>query len=348
MTRRCIRAAATVSVLSLLVPAAALAHGLNTDTADRSLAGYLWLGIRHMIGGWDHLLFIAGIVILAGATRGAAKLISLFVAGHSITLLTATLAGWQINPDVVDILIASSVAFIGWRVLLGRPQQWWPTAAAIFAFGLVHGLGLASRLQELDLPTGGALVARIVAFNIGIEIGQLTALSVLVGVGVLLVRHIRDTAPAHRIAATLLVGAGLFAALLLTLSALITPPSEAEPVSADCTQRSFEPGQTTLEAKHPQLEFYAPDHAPDENDLNHVMGDGYLIVRYRPTLTNAWVQRLRDWFADGPRGVIVAPGPADQDAITDAQTRDRALACTTLDLAQLTRFRDAWFADLRP
>src|SRR5215204_6246621 len=86
-----------VAVL-LLAPAAGSAHALLGDhDPDRPLADYLWLGFGHMVGGWDHLLFIAGVVLLAGTVRTAAKLITLFVAGHSLTLLTGTIAGWQLN-----------------------------------------------------------------------------------------------------------------------------------------------------------------------------------------------------------------------------------------------------------
>ncbi len=81
-----------------------------------------------MVGGWDHLLFIAGVVLLAGQLFRAAKLVSLFVAGHSLTLLIATLAGWRFNPELVDVLIALSLAYIGWRILAGRPSVCWGRA----------------------------------------------------------------------------------------------------------------------------------------------------------------------------------------------------------------------------
>src|SRR5215204_4552909 len=171
----------------MVVPEPALAHGIHAGSTD-SVADFVWLGIRHMVGGLDHLLFIAGIVLLAREVKLAAKLISLFVAGHSTTLLVATLAEWQLNPEAVDAVIAASVAYVGWRVLRGRPARWMPTGIAIFGFGLIHGLGLSTRLQDVALPSGGALVGRILAFNLGVEIGQLAALAVIVGAGVLLVR----------------------------------------------------------------------------------------------------------------------------------------------------------------
>jgi hydrogenase/urease accessory protein HupE len=212
------RLALPLAVLATAAVAqAAAAQGLPADPGGRSVPGYLWLGISHMVGGWDHVLFIAGIVFLAGELRSAAKLISVFVAGHSLTLLGATLAGWQVSAPAVDVVIALSIAFIGWRNLRGRPQRWAPTAAAVFAFGLVHGLGLASRLQDLALPDGGALVARILAFNVGVEIGQLTALGVIVAVGLLVAPRLPNPRLAPRTAAQGLVATGLFAAIGLSL-----------------------------------------------------------------------------------------------------------------------------------
>ena len=185
-----------VALLALALPTSAAAHGIHATSAE-SIPEFVWLGIRHMLGGWDHLLFIAGIVVLAREWKLAAKLISLFVAGHSTTLLVATLAGWRLDAEAVDVVIAASVAYVGWRILQGRPERWGPTAVAI-SFGLVHGLGLSTRLQDLDLPEGGALVARILAFNLGVEIGQLIALSVLVGAGLLAVRFVPPLADARR------------------------------------------------------------------------------------------------------------------------------------------------------
>jgi hypothetical protein len=86
-------------------------------------------------------------VLLAGELHRAAKLISIFVVGHSITLIVGTLAAWQVNPAVVDIVIAASVVFVGVVGWIGRSQRWGWFSAAIFAFGLVHGLGLSTRLQ---------------------------------------------------------------------------------------------------------------------------------------------------------------------------------------------------------
>src|SRR5680860_162345 len=103
------RRAAQFALLLFLTAAAALAfpspasaHGISGDAGERSVLGFVPLGIEHMLFGWDHILFIGGVVLLAGGWRRAAKLITVFVVGHSITLITATLAGWQVNPTLVD------------------------------------------------------------------------------------------------------------------------------------------------------------------------------------------------------------------------------------------------------
>jgi len=177
--------------LSLLTPICASAHTLVGDQdPNRPVIDYVVLGFRHMVGGWDHLLFIAGVVLLAGRVRTAAKLITLFVAGHNLTLLVATLAGWQLNVTAVDVVIALSLVYVGLQGWRGHPQDLRLTGGIVFAFGLVHGLGLSTRLQGLGLPEGG-LVGRILLFNVGVEIGQLVALSVIVGLGTLMVNALR-------------------------------------------------------------------------------------------------------------------------------------------------------------
>ena len=157
------------------------AHGITGRATDLSTFEYVPLGVEHMLLGWDHLLFVLGIVLLAGQQPRAAKLISLFVLGHSLTLIAGTLFEWRISPAFVDGVIALSVVFVAVLGLRGRPQDWTATAAAIFGFGLVHGLGLSTRLQELGIPDEG-LLGKTIAFNIGLEIGQLLAVLVMVGV----------------------------------------------------------------------------------------------------------------------------------------------------------------------
>lgn len=176
----------TVVVGAGLLPTAsgqpAQAHGV--DAGAQSVTDFGWLGFTHMLGGWDHLLFLAGVVLLAWQPHRALGLVSLFALGHSVTLVVATLAGWRFDARFVDVVIAVSVGVIGTVGVVGRPRRYgW--------FGLlvlVHGLGLATRFQALDVP-GEGLVARLVAFNVGVEAGQFAAVYLIYLFGELLVRR---------------------------------------------------------------------------------------------------------------------------------------------------------------
>jgi len=213
--------AALAGVALLLAPASALAHGLDVGAdPNRPAVDYVGLGIRHMLGGWDHLLFIAGVVLLAGGLRSAAKLVSLFVAGHSLTLLVATLAGWQLNAELVDAVIALSLVYVGVvGIRRGRTGgEMRLVGAGVFAFGLVHGLGLSTRLQHLGLPDDG-LVERIVLFNVGVEVGQLIALAVIVGIGTVIGGRLGNPRELRRNMFRALAASGLLAAAALALPA---------------------------------------------------------------------------------------------------------------------------------
>ena len=145
--------AAIAGCVVLALPARALAHGLNVDDdPNRPLVQYVVLGFEHMALGWDHLLFIVGCVLLAPSVKTAAKLVSLFVLGHSLTLLVATLAGWKMNVTAVDVAIALSVVFVGVLGVWRGEKNWRVVGAVVFGFGLVHGLGLSTRLQAIALP----------------------------------------------------------------------------------------------------------------------------------------------------------------------------------------------------
>jgi hydrogenase/urease accessory protein HupE len=165
-----------------MLSAAVLAHGV-TGVGD-SFSAFVRSGFLHMITGWDHLLFIAGILLVAREVERAMILLSVFAIGHSATLMTATAAGWQINPGWVDTVIALSLAAIGLVSWLGPPARWRLFGAGVLLLGLVHGLGLASRLQE---PARAAHLtpARVIAFNIGVEVAQLFAAAVATLVGLL-------------------------------------------------------------------------------------------------------------------------------------------------------------------
>ena len=173
-------------LLLLLIPVVALAHGISEADKQAMLAGgnlrYVWLGATHMLTGYDHLLFIFGVIFFLTGFRDIVKYITIFTLGHSITLIFATVFGISANYFLVDAVIALSVCYKGFdnlngfKKFLGRPSP--NLLLVIFGFGLVHGFGLSTRLQQLPLGDSG-LVMRILSFNVGVEIGQIVALVIM-------------------------------------------------------------------------------------------------------------------------------------------------------------------------
>jgi len=193
---------ALIATALVALPTPAHAHGIGGEAADLSVWGFIPLGMEHMLLGWDHLAFIAGVLLLARTFRLSLKLISVFVAGHSTTLILATVVGWEVNAGVVDAIIAASVAFVGCVGLIGRPRRWGWFGAVVAGFGLIHGLGLATRFADLGLPPEGQL-AKVIAFNVGIELGQATAIFAMYVVGVLVAEIIaQPRAAADRVPVT--------------------------------------------------------------------------------------------------------------------------------------------------
>jgi HupE / UreJ protein len=175
-------------LLGCALPALAIAHGVSSRDASfvKSVAGvnfgpFAYLGAKHMVTGYDHLAFLAGVIFLLYRLRDVALYASLFALGHSITLLGAVLLGFRANPYLVDAAIGLSVVYKGFENINGFGRLRWrlDPRAAVLGFGLVHGLGLATRLQELRLSREG-LATNLVAFNFGVEAGQLAALAVMV------------------------------------------------------------------------------------------------------------------------------------------------------------------------
>ncbi len=185
------RRALTVG-LTLLV-AAALggvleAHGVSGKDAvylqglqGRAIVPLMYLGAKHMVTGYDHLLFLVGVIFFLYRVKDVVQYVSLFTIGHSLTLLVGVLGGIHANPFIIDAIIGFSVVYKafenmdGFRRFLGFQPN---TRVAVLIFGLFHGFGLATKLQEFALSSNG-LVANIVSFNVGVEIGQGLALAAI-------------------------------------------------------------------------------------------------------------------------------------------------------------------------
>jgi hypothetical protein len=144
-----------------------------------AIAPFMYLGAKHMVTGYDHLLFLVGVIFFLYRLKDVVLYVSLFTVGHSATLLAGVLGGIQANPYLVDAIIGLSVVYKGFENIGGferlfgvRPN----TKAAVLLFGLFHGFGLATKLQEFALTRNG-LVANILSFNVGVELGQVLALT---------------------------------------------------------------------------------------------------------------------------------------------------------------------------
>ena len=142
---------------------------------------FLYLGAKHMVTGYDHLAFLVGVIFFLFRLRQIALYVSLFSLGHSITLLAGVFFDIKADPHLVDAVIGLSVAYKafenlgGFKTLFGVQPD---TRAAVLGFGLIHGFGLATKLQALNLNPEGLLV-NLVSFNVGVEIGQILALSLI-------------------------------------------------------------------------------------------------------------------------------------------------------------------------
>ena len=162
------------------------AHGVSGKDAvflqglqGAAIGPLLYLGAKHMVTGYDHLLFLVGVIFFLYKPKDVLLYVSLFTVGHSVTLLGGVLGGVRVNPYLIDAVIGFSVAYKafenmdGFRRVFGVQPD---TRAAVLVFGLVHGFGLATKLQEFAI-SNNSLVTNIVSFNVGVEIGQGLALS---------------------------------------------------------------------------------------------------------------------------------------------------------------------------
>jgi len=146
-----------------------------------AISAFLYLGAKHMVTGYDHLAFLVGVIFFLYRLKDIVQYVSLFTLGHSITLLAGVLGGIHANTYVIDAIIGLSVVYKafdnmdGFRRFFGFEPN---TKLAVLIFGLFHGFGLATKLQELSLAKNG-LVTNIVSFNVGVEIGQVLALTAI-------------------------------------------------------------------------------------------------------------------------------------------------------------------------
>jgi hypothetical protein len=175
-------------MVSMLFGVAAYAHGVAEgdkgyiqEISGTHLLPFAYLGAKHMVTGYDHLLFLAGVIFFLYKLKDIALYVSLFAIGHSATMLYGVYAGVNVNAYLIDAIIGLSVVY---KALdnLGAYQRWFGvqpnTKIATLVFGFFHGFGLAAKIQEYEMSRDG-LLPNLLAFNVGVEIGQLLALGII-------------------------------------------------------------------------------------------------------------------------------------------------------------------------
>ena len=183
----------SITIFFLLVcliglPSIVLAHGVDDNTKQFlldnqgvSVVPFLYIGAKHMVTGYDHLLFLIGVIFFLYRTKDVLVYVTLFTIGHSLTLMSGVLNNIAVNPYLIDAIIGFSVVYKGFDNLGGfqRLFRYQPnTKLAVLIFGLFHGFGLATKLQEFNIPSEG-LLENLIAFNVGVEFGQFFALTVV-------------------------------------------------------------------------------------------------------------------------------------------------------------------------
>ena len=184
---------ASITIIFLFVclaglPSILFAHGVDENTKQFlldnqgvSILPFLYIGAMHMVTGYDHLLFLIGVIFFLYRTKDVMVYVTLFTIGHSLTLMSGVLNDIAVNPYLIDAIIGFSVVYKGFDNLGGfqRLFGYQPnTKLAVLIFGLFHGFGLATKLQEFQIPKEG-LLENLIAFNVGVELGQFFALALV-------------------------------------------------------------------------------------------------------------------------------------------------------------------------
>ena len=174
--------------LALFTSSFALAHNVTEGDAGyiQEIWGvhaipFMYLGAKHMVTGYDHILFLLGVIFFLYKFKDVAIYVSIFAFGHSTTMLIGVIYGWGVNAYIVDAIIGLSVVY---KALdnLGAYQKWFGfqpnTKLATLIFGFIHGTGLATKILEYEIAQDGLLM-NLISFNVGVEIGQIVALAII-------------------------------------------------------------------------------------------------------------------------------------------------------------------------
>ena len=218
-------------ILISLFSVIAIAHGVDESTQQFlinndgvAIAPFLYIGAKHMVTGYDHLLFLVGVIFFLYRARDVLIYVSFFTIGHSLTLIVGVYNDIQVNAFLIDAVIGLSIVYKGFDNLGGfkRLTGHQPdTRAAVLVFGLFHGFGLATKLQEFEFG-GDGLLQNLLAFNVGVEIGQFIALSFVL-IGLSLWRNYDSYLKFSTASNTLLMSGGVILTMYQLTGFLISP-----------------------------------------------------------------------------------------------------------------------------
>ncbi len=252
-----------IILVTLISCDAVFAHGISEEARQRMIEGgnleYIRLGAEHMITGYDHLLFLFGVMFFLRRLSDIVKFVTAFTIGHTITLIFATYLQITANYYLVDAFIALTVVYMGFQNLDGF-RNYLNTVSPnlllmVLLFGLIHGLGLSTRLQQLPIAEGGAMLLHILSFNLGVEIGQIVALVVMWGL--LRIWQQRNLFPVFsKVANAGLIVAGALLLMMQLHGYSHTANADDFPISRD-------------DHSHAHVEMQAPGHSHNP-DGSHV------------------------------------------------------------------------------
>ena len=225
---------------AILLSPGAFAHGISEEARRRMIEGgdlqYLILGAEHMITGYDHLLFLFGVMFFLTSFSSILRFVTAFTIGHTITLITATYLGITVNYYVIDAIIALTVIYKGFENLNGFPKLFGTKSPnllmMVLVFGLIHGFGLSTRLQQLPIREDSGLLMHILSFNVGVEFGQIAAL-VVMWLALNLLRRTRHFNAASGFINAGLMGIGFVLFLMQMHGVFHTTMREDYPISRD-------------------------------------------------------------------------------------------------------------------
>jgi hypothetical protein len=246
------------------------------------------------------------------------------------------------------VVIVLSVAFVGCWGMFGGPQRWDVFTALVFGFGLVHGLGLATRFQALGVPEDGMLW-RLIAFNVGIEIGQVTAILVVVVVASYVSAMVeqRPDSTLAKVPFVALFAVGAMVAPLMAYQGFTAADGDevtdvALPQGAECTITDRTQSFPSTGGGHTEKAFYEPGEEVPMEDFGHSLGDGYVIVLYPDDLPENDVTALRDFVASGdPTSVIAGTAEVSAGQVKAVTVREE-MTCETVHIGALRQFSRAW------